>query len=190
MRRVQEVDISGLAVHPACVVSIALTSLRTESPRLPHHVLSTHHSTSPFFPPYGSMHDRSPTSTSSSYRDFATGSYGHTAVGSGSYQRHSTGRSPAYTAHPRRYARYNSTRSSGDYSNRGERDVEAVVRPPAAQSLIFNISGKVLMIQRDQTPAAEGGGKTKDKEQENGGKLVRWRGWNGAFTQNLVSYCT
>lgn len=29
--RVQEVDISGLTVHPACVVSILLTSLRTES---------------------------------------------------------------------------------------------------------------------------------------------------------------
>lgn len=29
--RVQEVDISGLTVHPACVVSVLLTSLRTES---------------------------------------------------------------------------------------------------------------------------------------------------------------
>lgn len=28
--RVQEVDISGLTVHPACVVSVLLTSLRTE----------------------------------------------------------------------------------------------------------------------------------------------------------------
>ncbi|XP_069939686.1 guanine nucleotide exchange factor subunit Rich isoform X2 [Cherax quadricarinatus] len=32
--RVQEVDISGLTVHPACVVSVLLTSLRTESWRL------------------------------------------------------------------------------------------------------------------------------------------------------------
>ncbi|XP_042872511.1 guanine nucleotide exchange factor subunit Rich-like isoform X2 [Penaeus japonicus] len=32
--RVQEVDISGLTVHPACVVSILLTSLRTESWRV------------------------------------------------------------------------------------------------------------------------------------------------------------
>ncbi|XP_069159265.1 guanine nucleotide exchange factor subunit Rich isoform X3 [Procambarus clarkii] len=32
--RVQEVDISGLTVHPACVVSVLLTSLRTESWRV------------------------------------------------------------------------------------------------------------------------------------------------------------
>ncbi|XP_071528782.1 guanine nucleotide exchange factor subunit Rich isoform X3 [Panulirus ornatus] len=32
--RVQEVDISGLTVHPACVVSVLLTSLRTESWRI------------------------------------------------------------------------------------------------------------------------------------------------------------
>lgn len=30
----QEVDISGLTVHPACVVSVLLTSLRTESWRI------------------------------------------------------------------------------------------------------------------------------------------------------------
>ena len=32
--RIQEVDISGLTVHPACVVSVLLTSLRTESWRV------------------------------------------------------------------------------------------------------------------------------------------------------------
>lgn len=61
--RIQEVDISGLTVHPACVISVVLTSLRTESWR-------------------------------------------------------------SHSSHP--------------------------VRPPA-QSIIFNISGKVLMIQRDRT---------------------------------------
>ncbi|XP_076060554.1 guanine nucleotide exchange factor subunit Rich isoform X2 [Oratosquilla oratoria] len=35
--KVQEVDISGLTVHPACVVSIALTNLRTESSRMHTH---------------------------------------------------------------------------------------------------------------------------------------------------------
>ncbi|KAL7631863.1 UNVERIFIED_CONTAM: hypothetical protein RMT77_017834 [Armadillidium vulgare] len=61
--RIQEVDISGLTVHPACVISVGLTSLRTESWR-------------------------------------------------------------SHCNHP--------------------------VRPPA-QSIIFNISGKVLMIQRDHS---------------------------------------
>ena len=68
--RIQQVDISALAVHPACVVSIALTCLRTESPTL----------------------------------------------------------------------RPNSVIRVEDEP------------PPSAESLIFNISGKVLMIQRDKHP--------------------------------------
>ena len=82
--RVQEVDISGLTVHPACVISVALTSLRTESWRC--------HSSQPVHPP--------------------------------------------------------------------------------AQSIIFNISGKVLMIQRDSRSDSESNTNNSNNNNSNSGKLV------------------